>query len=654
LRKGEETKDTEMSRWIEGFVSIRFDIDVGPVVEDVVPSECITPAGLKQIAQVAFPDCNPDCRHDFIYFFTLADVTSSAAARGLLAPLAKLLGAVYYRQKRDPAVPRGYVQQAVISLSRLPYLLVHELILRVVAPRFCQSCSLSPDTDRTPVASSLALAPTTLFPPDASFCPSHNTQRDVLARAFDEILRWPSPHPQVRYSVSLMNQALLFTTPPRHHVASRLCEVCPRSPVLLDDRVTLLGQRDGEWQSQQFLPLHGLLSAHIDNLSKVWELIISHQHMAILSNTPSCACAAALAVVALVMPIRFDGDLRTYLTVQDGSFAAMTRLGKGGEVFPATHSIVVAATNPFFVRAFSGWRNVMSVRDGYAVSALGSGGPEGQLATSSPAAHGSSPPSPPLGSQRPGLPAAAGGGWNSLQWCFTDTFESPFPFVVDHADATSTIRSRLEMAARLPAHVSAASVEVNPLKQLTLCDETLRKYFASLTMEFLSPVNLWFQSIACRQRPFYLSAAAGSATAAAIVNSLFSPQAFLDYLKENRKTVAPPFLRTRGQYSQYKLLYERFCGGVLFTSWITTLVEQHVRQELASFSAEKWAEDVPDSQERIDVFISLHSLCAKELETLDPDVVLVTMGTAALAEMALLIHEPFREQFLSKVGRLRL
>ena len=635
-----------MSKWLECFISIRFDVDVGPVVEDVVPPECITSTGLKQVAQVAFPDCNPDCRHDFVYFFTLCDVTTAAAASSsstsisAAARLPRLLGAVYYRQKRDPAVPRGYVQQAVIALSRLPYLLVHEFILRVVVPRFCQCCPLSPDTDKTPVASSLALAPATLFLLDPSFCPSHHSQRDVLTKAFDELQRWPSPHPHVRYNVSLLNQALTFVTPPRGHVAGRMCEAGPRSACRLDDRVTLLSQRDGEWLTQHLIPLHNLFSSHIENLSKIWELIMSHQHIAILSNTPSCACAIALAVTSLVMPIRFEGDLRTHLTVQDASFPELTKLGKSGDAFPSTHSIVVAATNPFFVRAFSGWRNVMAVRDAFAAAAgsgnsfVGGNSNSVTLGASSPVLK--SPASP-----------AATSGWSSLQWNFTDVFESPFPFVVDHADATATIKSRMEMAARLPVQVSAASVEINPLKQLTLCDDTLRKYFCSLTMEFLSPINIWFQGIACRTAPFHLCLPGSSLM-------LFNPQSFLEFLKENRANIAPPFLRTRTNYAQYKLLYERFCGGVLFTSWMTTCIDQHVRLELANFSADKWAECVADPQQRIDMFISLHSMCAKELETLDPDIVLVTMGTAALVEMALRINEPFREQFLQKVERLRL
>jgi hypothetical protein len=399
----------------------------------------------------------------------------------------------------------------------------------------------------------------------------------------------------------------------------------------------LLNQRDTEWPSQHMLPIYRLLIAQLDNLTKLWELVISHQHLAILSNTPSCACAAALSVVSLVMPIRFDGDLRTHLTVKDVSFSALAKLGKGGDVFPASHSVVVAATNPFFVRALSGWRNVMAVRD---VSSSFGAVPSAPTSGASPG----SPVPPPSPS--------TGKGWNNLQWSFTDVFESPFPFVVDHADATSTIRSRLQMAASLPAQVA---VEVNPLKQLTMCDETVRKYFASLTMEFLAPINAWFQGIACRLQPFSLCSSTGTpAAVAALVDSVFPAQGFLDHLKENRKAAGPSFLRGRAQYSQYKQLYERFCGGVLFASWITTLAEQHVRQELADFSADKWASIVTDEQQRIDMFISLHSLCTKELETMDPDVVFVTMATAALAEMALLVQPPFRDQFIAKVERLRL
>lgn len=352
------------SAWVICFVSIRFDLDVGPVVEHIVPSNALTSEGKNSITKIAFPDCNPECAHDIIFFFHMKDCTITSEhifsyethlmSSSGIKRIGNIYGATYYRQKKDSSVPRGYVQEAIVLLSRLPYMAIHELILRVVVPRFCQCCCLSPDIEKVPVLSVLSPIPTTFFEIDSSFNPSQYTQKDILERAVEEIENWPSPHPHVQYNLTLLNQPFIFISPKRslrflcfyeNNINSSNSNRCGK--IYLDDRVVILGGNCQSTTAHGIIPIYTLLNNHLHYLTRLWELLICHESLFIWSNTPSMAAAAAFAVASLIEPLNFNGVLRSYITVQDGSFNHYSRLGKAIP-FPTFENIIVAVTNPFF------------------------------------------------------------------------------------------------------------------------------------------------------------------------------------------------------------------------------------------------------------------------------------------------------------------
>ncbi|KAG5490084.1 hypothetical protein JKF63_00203 [Porcisia hertigi] len=369
-----------LSLWVDCFVSIRFDLDLGPKIESISPPDAITEEGKIKLLQCAFPDCNPDCGYNFIFYFTIPDCTTAAAQRfsQTVAPPAtgntvpELYGAAFYRQKHDPNVPRHYVQQVVVLLSHLPYYNVHDVILRVVAPRFCQCCSLSPDTGKVPIFSLLTPVPETYLEVAHSYSAEHYTQEDVLRDAMMELAQWPSPHPQVRYTVTLLQQTLVFVTPARSHRqlnrATRSSCASVRSAMSVDYRAEFMEAARGSARfrgstlGSDFVPLFKLLGHQLHHLTYVWELLIRHEPLLILSNTPCMASAAAFSIASLVLPIEFNGILRSYFTVQNEDFPRLSRMGKALS-FPSNCGLIVAGTNPFLLRSFSGWPSLLVVMD---------------------------------------------------------------------------------------------------------------------------------------------------------------------------------------------------------------------------------------------------------------------------------------------------
>ncbi|KAG5464777.1 hypothetical protein LSCM4_00218 [Leishmania orientalis] len=368
------------SSWVDCLVSIRFDLDIGPKIEFVSPPDAVTEEGKVKLLHCAFPDCNPDCGYNFIFYFTMPDCTTAAAQSfsQTVAPpttgntVPELYGAAFYRQKHDPNVPRSYVQQVLVLLSHLPYYNVHETILRIVGPRFCQCCPLSPDTGKVPVSSLLIPVPEACFEVDQSYSAEHYTQEDVLRDAMMELAQWPSPHPQVRYTVTLLQQALVFITPAHSQRqssrATRSGCASVRSAMSVDSRVEFMNvacssaRYRGSTRGNDLLPLFRLLGEQLHHLTYVWELLIRHEPLFILSNTPCMASAAAFGIASLVLPIEFNGTLRSYFTVQNDDFPRLSRMGKVLP-FPANEGLIVAGTNPFLLRSFSGWPSLMVVMD---------------------------------------------------------------------------------------------------------------------------------------------------------------------------------------------------------------------------------------------------------------------------------------------------
>ncbi|CAG9583736.1 conserved hypothetical protein [Leishmania major strain Friedlin] len=938
-------------------MSIRFDLDIGPKIEFVSPPDAITEEGKVKLLRCAFPDCNPDCGYNFIFYFTMPDCTTAAAQSfsQTVAPpttgntVPELYGAAFYRQKHDPNVPRCYVQQVLVLLSHLPYYNVHEIILRVVAPRFCQCCPLSPDTGKVPVSSSLIPVPEAYFEFDQSYSAEHYTQEGVLSDAMAELAQWPSPHPQTRYTVTLLQQALVFITPAHSQRqssrATRSSCASVRSAMSVDKRVEFMEVARGSPRHRasalgsDFLPLFRLLGEQLHHLTHVWELLIRHEPLFILSNTPCMASAAAFSIASLVLPIEFSGTLRSYFTVQNEDFPRLSRMGKVLS-FPTNEGLIVAGTNPFLLRSFSGWPSLMVVMDGntsimvngsiaspppsamagaipplpqasplrsqrsgactavsLASSLLRATLPGGPIAKTSPrpplngahartasgqeplsvamcssnsttslgsgstSAHqhnslgapvtvvpssfssfngngdvfadvasrkpivssassntvdlpatynvesptyispfasstsrdsarrveaaqqaqrsedgspagehastcalGESPAQPSsgvsshaerfshgreyarLGSSDATLAAAAHlapapitmpspvdfsvtlfttdhyktavesvraaeherrGSANhddsrkSLQQRLHNYFDSSVHFLLNHEEQTQMLLKRLQMVSLLDEDAQRASVSLSlshwhgnprtvsspttsskgllfasptpPLSSantnsasghcadpaaatngITSCshfsvaDDMVRKFFTSLTSEFLTPVTAWFQRVTAPYTAFHLCDRA-------FCDTLLTPSSFLDDFAQRHRETAPSMWTQRHSYKTYKVVYERFAYGCLFKAYVLQLVDGSLRQQMEDFQVEDWVTRVPSDAERIDLLINLFNTVQRELnETLDPDVLFVTSATSVLASMAVVLQQPHREQFMLKIGELKL
>eukprot|EP00756_Hemistasia_phaeocysticola_P016945 Hpha_TRINITY_DN15506_c7_g1::TRINITY_DN15506_c7_g1_i1::g.105717::m.105717 len=128
------------SSWAIGFVVVRFDLELGAVLESVVPEGVLTPVQQREMTQLGFPDSNSHVTRDCCYVIK-ADSGRSKSERTFN------YGYVYFRQKKDKSVKRGFLQHSLILLSRWPFTSVLEPVVKSVAQRYFAKCPFSPSSE---------------------------------------------------------------------------------------------------------------------------------------------------------------------------------------------------------------------------------------------------------------------------------------------------------------------------------------------------------------------------------------------------------------------------------------------------------------------------------------------------------------------------
>lgn len=882
---------TGYGMWVECFASIRFDVEEGPVVEHVVPPGALSKEARKKVLEAAFPDTNFECDYHFIYPFTMRNVltrsnyeeekselssstpsdmhqrscslsTDTASLNGSSSVATRypiLYGCAYYRQKKDRALPRGSVQQLILLLSRLPYHTLHELILRVLVPRFLQCCPLSPDL--TPAQCSSALAPvaTHFFNLDTSFNRDHYSQEEILLRAMSEISHWPPPYPHMHYALTLLNQGLEFVTPTSHFlhsgytpsnaIATSRGAGSPfslhggvlssegsdtHSPSLskggsgLTKRVLdFSGTSSYSHEYTVELPIFSLLHPHLHHLTRMWELLMCHQSIVVMSDTSACAAGLAYGISALIYPLRFTGKLYPHCTSRNEDVEWLRRLGKEIPLLER-ETVIVAGTNRMLFKAFDGWpcwvvqldksfrtRGVPShplsgmaspqpsiggitegaeeVRAplrhmspsrlpfGSRIVPLSSDGTrrldpsagefgspscktpelsrvhslsissgvvrgETLCSPSSPeknhvafegraskkyyiqsssdsdrfedeavsqASHFSDPGRVPfeteVSSVMPGMvhtppPARApqhqhAGNFakrfhagfspedlqqvlesqvqptldystkglessrSAIQQKAVNYFDSSFPFVLAHSTLTELLIQQLKKASALDAvskevtmsmqldqiygssdrplgsqdeSLKSSPSQDSPRKfkhtaeanksalrdfsastifsQQSVADETIRRFFRSLTLEFLRPVEVWFNE-ALQHTHSMLEWCDGKR-----IRDVLTPKSFMDFITEHHRRLVGISIRGNLSFSVYGVIYDRFSQGKLFQEYINQLFDERLREEVRTFSADRWIRVFSTEEQRLPLFFAFLRVVMQEVEGFaDPD-----------------------------------
>lgn len=334
---GVEQNWSRLSQWIQCMCIVTFDLNLGQALEFVYPTDFIpTEQEVTNICYMAFPDSNSGCMGDTKFHMRLrmspdtSRTVNSNQFRSynsdcppvLKADQSHYWGFVYFRQKRDPNLPRGYFQKSFIIVTRLPFFNLYYEMLSLLAQKY------------------------------------FSEGEEVLKQACRQInTEWPPLQVGVTYNLPLFDQCYQILLP---RASSRKTASQNESPdnsctekMFIYKPVTIK-----VIASVNEVELFHSLSFIIDHMYTLWELVLTAEPIVVVGTSPADCSHMVQTLVALIAPLEYCAEARPYFTIHDSEFKEFTR--ECGKVPPP---LILGVTNPFFIKLLKDWPHMLRLVD---------------------------------------------------------------------------------------------------------------------------------------------------------------------------------------------------------------------------------------------------------------------------------------------------
>ncbi|KAI7898126.1 uncharacterized protein BX663DRAFT_525807 [Cokeromyces recurvatus] len=297
-------------KWVIGFCIVNFDLEIGQALDYAYPPMDLTLAEQKNICFSAFPDSNVFEVGDQVFNIRIKASSSKFAVSGPTADAGFLYGYVFFRQKKDSTIRRGYFQKSLVLLSQYPYVGLFSRIVSILGPAY------------------------------------FDTGQPMLEAACMNIVHWPSPEDGKVLDLPFLGRLLQVELP------------TPFKPQLLETTPFDMNKLKPDIQIMAALPI-GSLYHHFKDILKdlwlLWELMLLAEPIVVMAPDPGVCSEAVVALVDIINPIPYCGDYRPYFTIQDSDFKSFVTKNK------PLSSLVIGVTNPYFNTAVQHWPNIVRV-----------------------------------------------------------------------------------------------------------------------------------------------------------------------------------------------------------------------------------------------------------------------------------------------------
>ncbi|EDV91876.1 protein DENND6B [Drosophila grimshawi] len=335
-----------LSQWMHCICVVTFDLNLGQALEYVYPPSFMpTEQEVSNICYMAFPDSNSGCMGDTKFHMRLRALntakhktpTTMLHYNGDCAPAMRYdsshyWGFVYFRQKRDPNLPRGYFQKSLIIITRLPFFNLYYDVLAQLAPKYFEEGNglLHRACQQINTQWPLLLTGTMLKLPllecDYQIC---------IPKASSSTRKLNSTNQQQLEMQQQLQQSSSSSSPPE----------MPKSVKVL--------------ASVNELELFHSLSFVMEHLYTLWELIITAEPIVVVGTSPADCSHMVQALVALIAPLEYCAEARPYFTIHDSEFREFTQECVNRSI-PA---VILGVTNPFFVKLLKDWPHMLRLVD---------------------------------------------------------------------------------------------------------------------------------------------------------------------------------------------------------------------------------------------------------------------------------------------------
>lgn len=223
----------------------------------------------SSICYLAFPDSNSGCMGNTAFSVRLKQSSAPTALSEthtyynktcppcLQIQLGYYWGYVYFRQVKDPKLPRGYFQKSVVILSRLPFSNLFHKLNELIAPEYFSEGPLS------------------------------------LELACRSINKWPAPIPGETLRLPILGSVLCVNIP---------CQTISQS--LIDANTSINGEYS-VLPSVADTRLFEIMLPVLSHIYLLWELVLTAEPLIVMASSPT-DCSAM--VVALTRYIKFTNS----------------------------------------------------------------------------------------------------------------------------------------------------------------------------------------------------------------------------------------------------------------------------------------------------------------------------------------------------------
>ncbi|XP_074609232.1 protein DENND6A-like isoform X1 [Acropora palmata] len=315
-------------RWVTCFCVVTFDLELGQALELVYPTHIeLTDREKTNICYLAFPDSNSGCMGDTQFHFRIRCSPRSCQKSQFIrrcedeVPVAyrsdpaHFYGLAYFRQVKDPSLPRGYFQKSVVLISRLPYVNLFSEVMQFVAPNFFENGELS------------------------------------LEAVCHDIDQWPYPEAGHTLQLPLMGNVLQVRIPSRGDKPGAVSS--PDNP--------LVPQIVPQMPSPKVIPtlkdpdIFRCLQPILPHIHLLWELVLTNEPIVVMAPSPTVCSETVQALASLISPLHYCSDFRPFFTIHDTEFKEYTTRTQ------APPGVILGVTNPFFAKTLQHWPHMVRI-----------------------------------------------------------------------------------------------------------------------------------------------------------------------------------------------------------------------------------------------------------------------------------------------------
>jgi len=372
--------------WITCICLVDFDLSLGQTLKFGYPSGQLTASEGQNVASLAFPDSHSSDLGCYNFCFRFR---ASARPSGTHMQYPYLFGYVFFCQKPDSTIKRGYFQKSVVLVSHLPFTKLFLRVVEVIGPLFFRYGSsileaTCRDISRWPCPTNFGKFTVPILGElvNVNLRP-HGTppySRPVRAKKSYRIsqLSYPEDISLTIKQTYRQNFTQMLSMGFCAEVAMRSLEQCGNN---IKKAIATLRAKSKEaaavgkyqdgmdltelWNPASFMKkpsgifqdvnIYEVFQNVLGSLWSLWECAIAGQATMVFSQSPEKCTKAVLGIMSIISPVTYAGDFRPYFTIYDPDFKHFQKCDERDTL----GCLILGVTNPFFLQAYKNWGNVL-------------------------------------------------------------------------------------------------------------------------------------------------------------------------------------------------------------------------------------------------------------------------------------------------------